>query len=455
MTDWREVTLSSFGVQVASLYGRFYSVFMTTAEIIAVGSELLLGGRVDTNSLFLSESLAEHGVEVRFKSVVGDDVEDIGVAVTNAARRAKLVLITGGLGPTVDDVTREAVARVTGHPLRLRPRALESIKTRLQSAGRPITENQRRQALLPTGAILLRNATGVAPGFAVKWKRSWIVCLPGVSHEARRMCAESLLPMLRQEGLLSPAIETRTIHTFGLLEGEIDNRIKGFIPAASPFRLGLLASPLGVSVSLTRSGTTERVRAGKKNSRQYAMLLDDVMNDVIARLGQHVFSIDGQTMEEVVGQRLRARRFTIALAESCTGGLIAHRLTQVAGSSAYVDRGVVCYDNRAKVELLGVPESLLKKNGAVSAQVAKSMAQGIQRRSKVDVGLSVTGIAGPGGGTPHKPVGLVYVGLATSKESHTKAFRFHGERETIKLRSSQAALDVLRRWLCDSSLDEA
>ena len=211
---------------------------MSTAEIIAVGSELLLGGRVDTNSLFLSESLAEHGVEVRFKSVVGDDVEDIGVAVANAARRVKLVLITGGLGPTVDDVTREAVARVTGHPLRLRPRALESIKTRLQSAGRPITENQRRQALLPTGAILLRNATGVAPGFAVKWKRSWIVCLPGVSHEARRMCAESLLPMLRQEGLLSPAIETRTIHTFGLLEGEIDNRLKGIIPRRKPFSSG-------------------------------------------------------------------------------------------------------------------------------------------------------------------------------------------------------------------------
>ena len=428
---------------------------MTAAEIIAVGSELLLGGRVDTNSLFLSESLAEHGIEVRFKSVVGDDVEDIGVAVANAARRVKLVLITGGLGPTVDDVTREAVARVIRKPLRLRPRSLESITTRLQSAGRPFTENQRRQAFLPTGAILLQNTAGVAPGFAVKWKRCRIFCLPGVSHEVRRMWTESLLPILRQEGLLSPAIETRTIHTFGLLEGEIDNRIKGLIPAASPFRLGLLASPLGVSVSLTQSGTTERRQAGKKNSRQSVMSLDDLMNHVIARVGQHVFSINGQTMEEVVGQQLRDRGLTIALAESCTGGLIAHRLTQVAGSSAYVDRGVVCYSNRAKVELLGVPESLLKKNGAVSAQVAKSMAQGIQRRSKVDVGLSVTGIAGPGGGTAHKPVGLVYVGLATSKEFHTKAFQFHGEREAIKLRASQAALDVLRRWLCYGAPDEA
>ena len=424
---------------------------MSTAEIIAVGSELLLGGRVDTNSLFLSESLAEHGIEVRFKSVVGDDVDDIGGAVSNAAGRAQLVLITGGLGPTVDDVTREAVARVTGHPLRLRPRALESITARLQSAGRPVAENQRRQAFLPAGAILLRNPAGIAPGFAVKWKRCRIVCLPGVSHEVRRMWTESLLPVLGREGFLSSAIQTRTIHTFGLLEGEIDNRIKGIIPAASPFRLGLLASPLGVAVSLTRSETTERRQAGKKSAMKSAQSLDDLMNDVIIRLGQHVFSIDGQTMEEVVGQRLRARRFTIALAESCTGGLIAHRLTQVPRSSAYVNRGVVCYDNRAKIELLGVSKSLLKRYGAVSAQVAKAMAQGIRTRSKVDVGLSVTGIAGPGGGTAHKPVGLVYVGLAASKESYTKKFQFHGERETIKLRSSQGALDVLRQWLCDGS----
>ncbi|MDE0144286.1 MAG: competence/damage-inducible protein A [Nitrospira sp.] len=420
---------------------------MITAEIIAVGSELLLGGRVDTNSLFLSESLAEQGIEVRFKSVVGDDVEDIGAAVTNAVRRVELVLITGGLGPTVDDVTREAVARVTGKPLRLRPRALESITARLQSAGRPVSENQRRQAFLPTGAILLRNPSGIAPGFTVQWKRRRIVCLPGVSHEVHRIWQESLLPGLRRDGLLSSAIETRTIHTFGLLESEIDSRLREFIPSASAFHLGLLASPLGVSVSLTRSETTERRQAREKNSRQPTMSFDDLMNDVIIRLGQNVFSSDGQTMEEVVGQSLRARKFTIALAESCTGGLIAHRLTQVPGSSTYVDRTVVCYSNRAKIELLGVSESLLKKNGAVSAQVAKAMAQGIRTRSKVDVGLSVTGIAGPGGGTAHKPVGLVYVGLATSKESHTKAFQFHGEREAIKLRASQAALDVLRRWL--------
>ena len=363
---------------------------MTTAEIIAVGSELLIGGRVDTNSLFLSEMLAEQGIEVRFKSVVGDDVADIGAAVTNAARRAKVVLMTGGLGPTVDDVTREAVARITGMPLRLRPQALKSIKTRLQSAGRTVSESQRRQAFLPAGAILLRNPAGIAPGFAVKWKRCRIFCLPGVSHEVRRTWTESLLPLLRREGLSSPAIETRTIYTFGLLEGEVENRIKEVIPPAGLFRLGLLASPLGVSVSLTRPGQRKGRKAGK-GSQSHASL-ESLLDSVIARLGQHVFSIDGRTMEEVVGQRLLSQGLTLASAESCTGGLIAHRLTQVPGSSAYVDRGVVCYDNRAKIELLGVSESLLKRHGAVSAPVAKAMAQGIRTRSKVDVGLSVTRI---------------------------------------------------------------
>lgn len=422
---------------------------MITAEIIAVGSELLLGGRIDTNSLFLSESLAEHGIEVRFKAVVGDDVEDVGVAVMNAAKQVKLVLITGGLGPTVDDVTREAVAQATGCPLRLRPRALKAITTRLQSAGRPMTANQRRQALLPAGAILLHNAGGVAPGFAVQWKRCRIVCLPGVGHEVRRIWKESLLPVLRRDGLLSSAIETRTIHAFGLLEGEINDRISGLCPAAGPFRLGLLASPLGVSVSLTRSKISENLQARKGGPVKSVPSLDNLMDDVIAELGSSVFSIDGQTMEEVVGRYLRDRGLTLAVAESCTGGLITHRLTRVPGSSAYVDRGVTCYANRAKIELLGVAESLLKKYGAVSAQVAKAMAQGIRTGSKVDVGLSVTGIAGPGGGTARKPVGLVYVGLAASKGTATTAFRFYGERDAITLRASQAALDVLRRWLCD------
>lgn len=434
---------------------------MITAEIIAVGSELLRGGRVETNSIFLSEWLAGRGIDVRFKSVVGDEIHDLGAAVSTAVARARVVLITGGLGPTVDDRTREAVAAVTGKPLRLCVPALAMLKARLRVTSRPLSEHQRRQAFLPAGADLLRNPAGTAPGFSLTWKRCRIVCLPGVSHETRRMMASAVLPILRRDGLLGSSLQSRMIHTFGLVEGEVDARLRGIIPVGGPFRLGLLASPLGVSVSLTstgsenihtgegRAGRAEASRAGKSR-----VVLKRVMDDVIAALGHYVVSDNGQPVEAVVGQRLRERGFTIAVAESCTGGLIGHRLTSVPGSSACMDRGVVCYSNGAKMDLLGVAGSVLRRHGAVSAQVARAMAEGIRTRSRVDIGLSVTGLAGPAGATLRKPVGLVYIGLATPTQSLTKQFRFHGDRQTITLRSSQGALDVLRRWLYDLPIDD-
>ncbi len=432
---------------------------MSTAEIIAVGSELLRGGRVETNSVFLSEWLSGRGIDVRFKSVVGDDIHDLGAAVITAVARARVVLITGGLGPTIDDRTREAVAAVTGKPLRLCAPALAMLKARLRVTARPLSAYQRRQAFLPAGAELLRNPVGTAPGFSLTWKRCRMFCLPGVSHETRRMVTAAVLPILRRDGLLGPALQSRTIHTFGLVEGEVDTRLRGIVPVGGPFLLGLLASPFGVSVSLTftrsaksRTGRTDHAEASRAGKPRVA--LTRVMDDVIRTLGHHVVSSNGQTLETVVGQRLRERGFTIAVAESCTGGLIGHRLTSVAGSSAYVDRCVVCYSNVAKKDLLGVAESVLKRHGAVSAPVARAMAEGIRMRSRADVGLSVTGLAGPTGGTPRKPVGLVYVGLATPTQSLIKQFHFHGDRQTITLRSSQGALDVLRRWLYDLPVDD-
>ncbi len=422
---------------------------MVKAEIIAVGSELLLGGRTDSNSIFLGEMLAAQGIEVRFKTVVGDDVRDMGVVLTQASKRAKIVLVTGGLGPTVDDLTREAVATVTGHPLRLRPQALRSIQTRLSLAGRTVSENQRRQAYLPAGSDLLRNTSGTAPGFSLKWKRCRLFCLPGVSLEARKMFTESVLPILVRERFVGPGIQIRSLQTFGLIEGEIDERIQGVVPEASGIRLGILASPFGVSISLSKSPNDElgKDSVGKCIDGKCESLLEFYLKELSKKLGNCVYGFDGKLMEEIVGEILTVRGLTIALAESCTGGLIGHRLTQLAGSSAYVDRGVVCYSNRAKLDLLGVSKRLLAKHGAVSAPVAGAMARGILTRSRVDLGLSVTGIAGPGGGTATKPVGLVFVGLATPRKTFTKEFRFHGDRNMVKLRSSQGALDVLRRWL--------
>lgn len=419
------------------------------AEIIAVGSELLLGGRTDTNSIFLADMLAKQGIETRFKTVVGDDIDDMCGALTVASRRAKIVLVTGGLGPTIDDLTREAVAKVTKKPLGLRSQALRSINARFKLAGRVVSVKQRRQAFLPSGSDLLLNSAGTAPGFSLRWKRCRIFCLPGVSHEARKMFTESVLPLLVKEGVVRPGIESRSLHTFGLIEGVVDERIQGIVPEASGIQLGILASPLGVSISLTRSPTQKNPIAnaiGHKSGKR-KLALDVYLKEMVKKLGSVVFAFDGKTMEEIIGEALSMRGLTLALAESCTGGLIGHRLTQIAGSSAYMDRGVVCYSNRAKMDLLGVTKGLLVRHGAVSAPVAKAMAQGIRTRSKVDLGLSITGIAGPGGGTTEKPVGLVYVGLATPKKTFTKEFRFHGDRNMVKLRSSQGALDVLRRWL--------
>jgi nicotinamide-nucleotide amidase len=413
-------------------------------EIIAIGSELLLGGRLDTNALFLTEGLASVGVEVRYKSVVGDDVEDIVAAIRTAVRRADVAVMTGGLGPTVDDRTRQAVARATGRPLRRRAEALEGMKRRLAAWGRIPTEAQLRQGLIPVGAGVLDNPVGSAPGFLLKWRGCQLAALPGVPSEAERMFVMVLVPRLKKLVVHDEQerIERRVFHTYGILEVELDRKLKDVIPPNGSVRLGLLASPLGVVVSLTASGTSVTARA-----------MDRLVQQVWKRIGAYIFAEGADTMEAVIGRHLAGRKMTVAVAESCTGGLIGHRLTQVPGSSAYLDRVAVCYSNRAKIELLGVPESLIRRHGAVSGPVAAAMAKGVRIKSRVDIGLSVTGIAGPAGGTPQKPVGLVYVGLNARRSNRASGgntvieCRFHGTRDTIKLRASQAALNLLRQWL--------
>jgi nicotinamide-nucleotide amidase len=257
---------------------------------------------------------------------------------------------------------------------------------------------------------------------------------------------QEVLPLLRAESGASgrsprAPIVRQVFHTFGLAEADVDAKLKGLISKGVPVDLGLLASPMGVLVSLTTKGNI----SAKKISRN---VLQKLADDLRLRLSDWLFAEGGDTMEEVVGRELATRGLTVAVAESCTGGLIGHRLTQVAGSSAYLDRGAVCYSNRAKTEMLGVPADLIVLQGAVSKEVAAAMACGIRERANVSVGLSVTGIAGPGGGTETKPVGLVYIGLDDGTgRPITQEFRFHGDRNGIKQRSSQAALDLLRRWL--------
>lgn len=409
------------------------------AELIAVGSELLLGGQVETNSVFLAEELASLGVEVRWKTVVGDDKQDIMEALRIAVRRAGIVVMTGGLGATSDDQTRAAVASVTHRPLRRDASALAGVRERLTAWGQTPTPAQLRQALIPTGASLLANPVGAAPGFWLPWKASRVIVLPGVPAEARAMFTTEVVPRVK-EWLRAGGpfrIERRLIHTFGLPEADVEARISRLIRPRHRIQLGLLSSPLGVTVSLRTRG-----RPGVLTT------FERVVQAVRQALGDFAYAEGTETMEEVVGRELAARRMTLAIAESCTGGLIGHRLTQVPGSSRYLDRVLVCYSNDAKMELLGVPRKLLVRHGAVSPEVAAVMAKAVRERSRADVGVGVTGIAGPGGGSAEKPVGLVYVGFAADSTGVlVREFRFHGPRDAIKLRASQAALNLVRQWL--------
>lgn len=423
---------------------------MRCGEIIAVGSELLLGGRLDTNSLFLTERLGSVGVEVRFKSVVGDVEDDIAAAIRTAARRADVVVLTGGLGPTVDDRTRQSVARVTGCPLGRRSEAVEGMRRRLATWGRTPTAAQLRQVRVPKGAEVLANPVGSAPGFCLSWKGCLIVALPGVPAEAEQMFSLAVAPRLTAQSVAHERIERRVLHTFGLPESDLDEKLQGVARTGRGVRIGLLASPLGVTVTLTARGAhpdkPQELKRGR-NARESA--LDRLTKNVRRRIGRYVYAEGAETMEEVVGRYLADQGLRLAVAESCTGGLIGHRLTQVPGSSTYLDRVAVCYSNQAKIELLGVSEDLMRQHGAVSAEMAAAMARGIRIRSRAGVGLSVTGIAGPGGGTAMKRVGLVYVGLDTGENNRsvTRKFCFHGDRQAIKMRASQAALEMLRQWL--------
>ena len=417
-----------------------------TAETIAIGTELLIGGRSDSNSLFLADELGTLGIAVRFKSVVGDERQDIVTAIHTAVKRAQVIIMTGGLGPTVDDCTREAVAQATGHRLGRRKEALEGMTVRLAQWGRRPSKGQLRQAMIPSGATVLKNPVGSAPGFCLTWKKALIISLPGVPREMEEMMWQEVLPLLRAEcgasGRSLPApIVRQVFHTFGLAEADVDAKLTGLIPKGALVDLGLLASPMGVLVSLTTKGN----QSAHEPRRDLLPKLADALR---LRLSEWLFAEGRDTMEEVVGRELTKQGRMLAIAESCTGGLIGHRLTQVAGSSAYLDRGAVCYSNRAKTEMLGVPAELIAQHGAVSKEVAAAMACGIRARANVSVGLSVTGIAGPGGGSATKPVGLVYIGLDDGTgRPIAQEFRFYGDRNVIKQRSSQAALDLLRRWL--------
>ena len=419
---------------------------MVEAEIIAIGSELLLGGAADTNSLFLADELLKLGIEVRYKTVVGDTPKDIEEVLLHAFERARVVVTTGGLGPTQDDLTRKVVARVTSRQLVLHDAALAAMTQRLAARGRAVTAEQTTQALIPRHAQILQNSVGIAPGFFLLRDDRGLMCLPGVPSEMRRMFLEGAAVCL--EPLVGTAMHgsllRRRLRTFGLTESDVDGRLRDLYGAERNVVLGLQAGESGVDVSIT-------VKARHAESAQSTM--KRVERSVRERIGHALYAVGSQTLEGVLAMQLKARRQTVAVAESCTGGLISQRLTAIPGSSSYFKGGYVVYSNRSKVQMLKISETLLKEKGAVSREVVVAMAEAVRARSETDLGLAVTGIAGPSGGTKEKPVGLVFWAVADKKQTLCRSQIFGGDREGIRQRASQAALDLLRRHISGKAID--
>jgi len=416
---------------------------MLRACIVAVGSEMLTPFRVDTNSLFITEKLNDIRYDVRLKSIVADDVAEIAGVFASALEWADTLIVTGGLGPTDDDLTRDAIARVLGVPLDVDESVVESLRERFTRRGYVMTENNKRQALVPRGATLLSNPNGSAPGLWLERGRTAIALLPGPPREMKPMLETLIAERLRPR-VGGVSLFRRVLKIAGYNESYVDAH-------AQPIYSRWATQPIPIATTiLAVNWQIELHFTAASTSREEARrALDAATAEIRAVLGDGVYSVDGRSMEHVVGDLLRERGWTIALAESCTGGLLASRLTDVPGSSDYVERGVVCYSNKSKTELAGVPPATIAEHGAVSEPVARALAQGVRERSGASVGIGVTGIAGPGGGTPEKPVGTVAIAVATATDVRSKMFRFFGERESIKYQSATSALNMLRLMMIE------
>jgi len=408
---------------------------MLKAEIIAIGSELLTPFRTDTNSLWLTERLNSVGIQVKAKAIVGDDEPRLEEAIKDALRRSDVIISTGGLGPTEDDITRKVFARVTARQLLLDYDVLADIRQRFASRGYQMTPNNERQALIPKGATVLPNPRGTAPGIKMTQDGKLLVLLPGPPREMKPMFDDYVRVDLEKmsRGI---RISSRTLKVTGLGESAMDDLIAPIYRNYSNPTTTVLFTDSELEIHLTATAET---------AQRAEVLVDDLAEKLADKLGHYMYSAHGESMEEVVGHRLELKGYTIATAESCTGGLIAERITRVPGASHYFLGGVVSYTEEAKSALLGVSEEMLERRGVVSGDVAEAMAVGAKERFGSTIGVSTTGIAGPGGGTESTPVGTVYVGLADDVGTENRRMILPGDRHLIRWRASQAALEMVRR----------
>lgn len=416
-----------------------FKLYPVNAEIVAIGSELLTPFRQDTNSLYLTEKLNDLGVGVAFKTIVGDNREHLTASVSLALSRADIVILMGGLGPTEDDLTREAVADALGLQLRREPQLISNLEQRFAALQIKMSPNNAKQADVITGATVLPNPRGSAPGQWISGKYDGhdriILLLPGPPHELKAMFEEQCMDRLAAK-LPTQAIATRELKIAMMPESLCDARVSPIYKRYEDVETTILAGAGEIQLHLR----TQAASLGAAQER-----VDQLAEEIEEELGDVVFSDNGDSLEQIVGYYLQMRSATVAAAESCTGGLLAERITSIGGSSRYFVGGAVVYSNRLKISMADVPAELIKKHGAVSAEVASALAEGIRKRCGASLGIGITGVAGPSGGTPEKPVGLVFHALASEQETQVVDRRFNGDRGRIRWLASQQALDMLRR----------
>jgi nicotinamide-nucleotide amidase len=414
------------------------------AIIISIGDELLIGQVINSNPAFIAERLQPLGVSVRRILTIGDDEFEILKALEHGFTHYDLTIVTGGLGPTCDDVTRAAVCEFFQTDLVSDEAALERIKLYVQQRNLPWTKEAEDQALVPRVAKIIPNQHGTAPGLVFERGGRTFIVMPGVPYEMEAMVEEHVVPLLRARQI-KKVIRHCTLNTTGISEASLATKVGNPKASVQGAKLAFLPGPTGVRLRITVEDT---------DANRADQHVAEIEKRIHAAAATYIYGIDNDTMEKVIGKLLAEGKLTISVAESCTGGMVANRITNVPGSSNYFERGVVTYSNRSKIEILGVSSELIERHGAVSREVAEAMASGIRRIAQTDIGLSTTGVAGPTGGSDVKPVGLVWIGYSDARDNFAVKYQFANDRLRFKERASQAAMELVRRRLLNIPIRE-
>jgi len=412
-----------------------------SAHVICIGNEIMLGHINNTNAQYASKNLASIGIRTSEHLSIQDDPDTIISSIRNSLRAADIVILSGGLGPTVDDITLDCIGKSLERKLLYNNKVAEHIKKHFKKRGLVMPRNNLRQALVPKGAIPILNNIGSAPGLLIPVHGKILVALPGVPFELYEMFKKNVLPYLKKRFHPDKIIKSRVIKITGLPESKVNEKLEDILKLSGNVEMGIYPHPEEITVKITVTD---------KNKNKVNAIIKKIEKKIRLRLKDYIFGYDDESLEEVVGRLLTKKKKTLSVAESCTGGLLSDRITGVSGSSNYFQMAAITYSNASKNKFLAIPVEIINKHGAVSGQVASLMAKNIRLLAKTDIGIGISGIAGPRGGTKKKPIGLVYISMSAKKKTICRKFLFLGQRDIIKRKASQAALNLLRKELCSA-----